>query len=420
MDLEFISAIVILLLLVGMSAFFSGSETAFFSLNVLEQEKLRRSKGGKLGHFLRRILASPDDILITILTGNLVVNLFFASLMDRLVARFIEHDAWLYSIVLGTIFLLIFGEMTPKNIAIRNSPAFFAFSSRFLYIIFLALKPVRAVVKVIEARIVAALSGRINLQPDDSRRLIISTLQTGLSKGILHASELAVLESFLDFREKTADEIMIPRTELNGVAVDASVEDVALIMAKPSGKESNGDTSLLPVFKDDMDHIEGYLKVEDLLPLRFGLSDSRSIRDILNPVHAIPEKKNLLDLLREMIDTDRRMALVVDEYGGTAGIVTFQHLVEDFLGFFYPSQELSYVKLSEGLYRVPGDFDLTDLEALLETRFEAESRTLAGLIMDRLGEIPRKGKQLTLSGHLFTIGRVSRRRILEVEVRQMR
>ena len=138
-----IPRLILLTVLLGLSAFFSGSETAFFSLNHLEKEKLLSRTKGRRRTFISRILASPAEILITILTGNMVVNLFFASTMDVFVGRFIGEYAWLYSILIGTLLVLIFGEMTPKNLAIRHSLPFFNFSSRILGVFHRVLTPTR-------------------------------------------------------------------------------------------------------------------------------------------------------------------------------------------------------------------------------------------------------------------------------------
>lgn len=183
---------------------------------------------------------------------------------------------------------------------------------------------------------------------------------------------------------------------------------------------SGYDLELLPVFRGDMDHVEGYLHIRDILPYRLGLVDDPRISMIVKPVLPVPEMKNLLELLGEMIESGREMSVVVDEYGGTAGIVTFQHLIEDFLELYYPAVVNGYEEVSEGVYRLSGQYSLEDLEELLGTHFNSESRTLAGLIIEQVEEIPVKGREVELSGSLFTIRRVSNNRIIEVEVRRKR
>ena len=412
MELLTILYIVILLILLVFSSLFSGSETAFFSLNHLEKDKLLRRSKGRIGSFVAGILFAPEDILITVLTGNMVVNLFFASLMDRFVLRFISDNTLLYSIVLGTVFLLIFGEMTPKSIAIRHSLKFFNFTSRFLFYIHIFLSPVRKLLKILENRVIALVMGGVKEEETDSRMLISSTLQVGLQKGIVHPSELAVLETFFDLREKTAEEAMIPRTALEGLEVKTGLAEV-IRRARKMNRQNP-----IPVFDKDMDHLVGYFNLRDLLPFSSGRKKA-DLKTILKPVHPVPEKKNLFELLREMVEAKKEMAVVVDEYGGTAGIVTFQHIIEDFLVFFYPSDEEGIVRVSKGVFRVPGHIDLDEIENLLDVELISENRTVAGLLMERLGSIPARGTGVRIEGQDFIVRRVGKNRIIEVEIRKV-
>ena len=375
----------------------------------MEKERLSSGLKGKRRLFFRSISANPAQILITILTGNMVVNFFFASLMDRFVGKFVHEYAWLYSILVGTVLVLIFGEMTPKNFAIRHAPSFFRFSSRPLMGLHTLLTPVRYLLNRIANAILRAISSKIRPEDDDSRSLISSTVQIGLKKGIVHHSELSILESFLDFREKTAEEVMIPRTDLTTIEAKEKIS-VLIDIAK-----KNGGDILIPVYRDTIDRIIGYVNALDLLPHRYRLSSSATVESLTKPIHPVPETKNLLELLREITELNCDAALVVDEYGGTAGIVTYQHLVEDFLYVFYPSKS-SYRKIDETTFQFPGSFEIDRIEELLDARFDAESRTISGFVTEKLEEIPAVGAELLVDGFIFTVRAVSRQKILEVDV----
>ena len=412
MDLESFIISAILVLLLALSALFSGSETAFFSLNQLEKERLRRRSKGKIRSFISDILKSPEEILITILAGNMLANLLFASLMDRMVARFIGRQAWVYSILIGTALVIIFGEMTPKNIAIRHSLPFFKGISRPLFAVHVIFKPFRKIIKAVESGIVSVMTGGIGRKEPDLRNLITSTVKVGLKKGVIHLSELSILESFLEFREKTATDVMIPRTDLEGVEINTKMN----IFLK--GLPANA--SLLPVYREDIDHLVGYIRIMDVLPYRFGIiKEDAGLADITRPIYPVPERKNVLDLFREMRQEGREMAAVVDEYGGTAGIISFQNLVEDFLDFYYPTRAKGLITLAEGVYRIHGQYDLDDLEEMLGITFDTDGKTLAGLIIEKLDEIPDKGACLELSGYSFLILEVDKNKIVEVEVRKI-
>ena len=252
------------------------------------------------------------------------------------------------------------------------------------------------------------LADKLHPEEKDSRSLISSTVQLGFKKGIVHHSELSILESFLDFREKTAEDLLIPRTELNAIDSKASLSELTKLT------EKLGSNALIPVFQSTIDRITGYINVRDLLPYRFGIATAKTVAPLIKPIHPVPSSKNLLELLQEVMEKDCEMALVVDEYGGTAGIVTFQHLVEDFLYFFYPSKE-EYAKIDDTTYRFPGKFELERVEVLFDKNFESESRTISGFVTEQLEEIPAVGATLQFDQILFTVRAVSRKKILEVE-----
>ncbi len=403
----------ILVVLLLFSALFSGSETAFFSLNHFEKDKLLKEVHGRRRRFIAGAIRSPAEILVTILTGNMVVNLFFASLMDVVIGRLILSEySWLYSILIGTILLLIFGEMTPKNLAIRHSLPFFRSTSGILQGIHTGITPIRVVLRRIERGIVDYLSGRMKGGSPEVRNLISSTAQIGVQKGIIQYSELRVLESFLDFREKTAENLMIPRASLH--AVEAKITTSRLL----SYVNKNRHDQLIAVYKDNIDKIIGYIQVRDLLPYRHGITRAKTISPLVRPIHPVPESKNVTELLREMMKLNCEMALVVDEYGGTAGIVTFHQLVADVLYFFYPNKD-EYTKLGEDLYRFPGHFEIQRVEEVLGIPVESDNRTISGFVTEKLEEIPAIGAQVRLDGFVFVVKSVSRKRVLEVEARRI-
>ncbi len=410
MTLELILKYLTLLVLIALSGFFSGSETAFFSLNQLEKDKLKRRTNGSIKHFVNNIIDNPDDILITILTGNMFVNFLFVSILDNVFEANISVNAWLYSIIAGTMLILILGEMTPKNIAIRHSLSFNNFAFPLLRIIHLIIKPLRIVLRSIERGITSRVSKNIKKE-EDIHVLITSTLQMGLNKGILHQSELSTLESFFEFREKNAEDVMLPRIEIKGISINSSIDKIEISDFKTNR------TSIIPVYKKNIDYIEGYININDLLPFKYNLRSGNKITQIIKPILPVPETKNLLELMKEMIDSKREMALVVDEYGGTAGIVTFSQLVRNFLDFFYPEDD--YIRKIKDKYILAGQIEIEKLSEIFNVEFSSESRTLAGLIIDNIEEIPVQGKKIVINNVVFKVRKVIKNRIIEVEARKV-
>ena len=417
MDESFPAQVIVLLILLLLSAYFSGSETAFFSLSHFEQDTLKRTtRTTKRRRIIGHILDNPEGILITILTGNMLVNVSASSLAEQLGRRLFPFSSELITIAVMTLLLLVIGEMTPKNLAVRRPFSFAQASSLPLYAFYRLLTPLRLFLQGINKAIGSLVGAEGSDEEAMKKRIILSAVQIGFKEGILHPSELHMVESFFTFRAKTADEVMIPRAQIIGIEATTSV---ARLLADTGGTERGDQSSLIPVYARDRDHFVGYLDIKDLLPYRFGSKRKISQQELLRPFISVPASKSCVELLVEMRKTHREMALVIDEYGGTAGIVTFQDLVEELLGYFYPEDEETVTEIEPGRFRVSGSLELDSLAELFETTLPAGSRTVAGLIMERLEEIPTEGRILRVHDLELTVVKADRNRILAVEARKV-
>ncbi len=416
MDVDLLRLLIPLFTLLLLSAYFSGSEAAFFSLSTLEQDSLKRRSSSKLARILKRIFSSPDDILITLLTGNMFVNVFASSLGEAIGEKVFPFESELFSIISMTVLLLIFGEMAPKNIAIRNAQAFSRFSAvpaNYLYVLF---TPLRWFFSFFN-RLVNFLLPYGDAEEQQLKHSVIrSAVQIGYKEGILDRSELDLVESFCDFREKQAEEVMIPRTEISGIDVSRLISN---LIADTELMDASNDAALLPAFDQDLDHLVGYVAFRDLLPYKYGLKNDMRLSEITKPSISVPSSKNCADLLVEMRESNSEMAVVIDEYGGTAGVVAFRGLIEQLLGYFYPSAEKQIEELSADSFLIAGHLKIEDLSELLDQEILSHSRTVAGLIIDTLGEIPATGTKLMIQEVEFTVKRISKTRILELEVRRL-
>ncbi len=406
MEGELLHRIVALAGLLVLSAYFSGSESAFFSLSRLEQDGLRQRAAPRLRRIIERILSSPEEVLITILTGNMLVNVFASSMAEAIGRRLFGRSSELLSIVSMTILLLLGGEMMPKNVAVRYAVGFARASAYPLYGLFVVFKPLRWFLNLFN-RLVNALFPLRQGAREGRPNIILSAVNIGFREGILNRSELTLMESFVEFRDRTAEEVMIPRTEVTGVEVSTPIAEVLRL-----------GPSLLPVYSQDMDHLLGYVTPRDLLPYRYGLRQGENLAEVLRPFVSVPFSKNCARLLVEMRESNTEMALVVDEYGGTAGIITFRKLMSELLGYFFPSADGEPQSLGPEHYRLPGAYRVEDLAELFDLQLESESHTVAGLVTEQLGEIPAEGARVVVGGLELTVRRVVRNRILEVEARR--
>ncbi len=416
MDAELLRLVIPLAALMLLSAYFSGSEAAFFSLSRLEQESLKRRSGSKLAAILSRIFSSPDDILITLLTGNMFVNVFASSIGEAIGERIFPFESELFSIISMTVLLLIFGEMTPKNLAVRKAQSFSRFSAVPLNYLYVLFTPLRWFFNLSNRLVNLLLPERDAADLRAKHNIIRSAVQIGFKEGILDRSELDLVESFCDFREKQAEEVMNPRTEITGVEVSRRISD---LIADNALMDASSGAALLPAYEQDLDHLVGYIAFRDLLPYKFSFKTDARLSDILKPAISVPSTKNCAELLVEMRESNSEMAIVIDEYGGTAGIVTFRDLIQQLLGYFYPAGENQILELPAGGYRIAGHLKIEELSALLEEDVFSDSHTVAGLITDTLEEIPSVGTKLVIGKIEFTVKRISKTRILELEVRRV-
>jgi putative hemolysin len=406
-----------LVLFLFLSAFFSGSETAFFSLNSLEREKMKPVQGKCKGKIVRLFFTSPDTLLVTILTGNMIVNIFatdfFASTVTGYVVSQLPFiDPEVFSILVMIPLILLFGEMTPKNIAVRHPLAFARLSILPLYFFHLLFLPITGLLNIIRFKILKRIP--VKKKQDDHPRdsLISFAMKVGHERGFISKYELDVLESYLEFRNKSACDVMIPRTEISGIEASTPLNVLFDIIAQENSKILSG--SFIYVYKQDYDHLTGYIDIRDLLPIKYGIQKSVHVRKLIKPFYKIPDSKNLSDLTRELREKNHEVALVIDEYGGTAGIVTFQNIITDLLDYFYTSAKDMIEEISHGVYSLPGTVETGILEDLFHVHLPTEKRTVSGMIMEHLGEVPARGTQVTIEGILFTVCKPGKTKIIQL------
>lgn len=279
-DTDLIRQLVILVVLLLLSAFFSGSETAFFSLNSLEKDLLRRKTAGGRGRFVQLLFSRPDEVLVTILTGNMFVNIFATSISEALGDHFFKQSAEVVSIVAMTIILLLVGEMTPKNLAIRHSLGFSRLSvSVMRYLHTLAWPIVVPLGKL--RKLIISFYPASRLGNSESRSsAVLSAIRMGYQNKTIERSELVLLERFFRFRDRTAADVMVPRVDSSPVDIATTIPELLEQIARP---EFDNTLSLIPLVRDDVDHIVGYIRRSDLIPFRFGGAEETRLASLSRP-----------------------------------------------------------------------------------------------------------------------------------------
>lgn len=412
-DVGLIRQLAILIVLLLLSAFFSGSETAYFSLNSLEKDSLRRKSTRGRGRFVQTLFSRPDEVLVAILTGNMFVNISGTSISEAIGDRFLGQSSEILSIVAMTLLLLLVGEMTPKNLAIRHSLSFSHFSIGLMRYYFWLSRPV--VVPLSKLR-----HWFVSLYPRDSVRdgearssAVLSAIRMGYQNKTIEHSELVLLERFFRFRERTAADVMVPRIDAETVEAATTVSELLNLI---DTGEFDGDLSLIPVMRIDVDHIVGYVRRSDLIPFCFSEKNETKVSELVRSIHAVPASKPLRELINEMREHATEMVVVVDEYGGTEGVVSFSSIVDYLFNEFRPAQQRFIEQLEEETYRISGSAESDEVAEVLDVELDTTRRTVAGMIVDKLGELPHAGSEVEISGYLFRVTEVRQHRIVSVHV----
>lgn len=408
-------AVVLTVFLLMMSGFASGSEIAFFSLSPQDIDNLdpeRSSSDAKI----QQLREDSERTLATILITNNFVNVTIIMLCNYIFASIIEFKvAWLEFIimtVLLTFLLLLFGEIMPK-VYTRSIPL--AFCRRavngivLLRRIFWGLGTV-----LIKSGVIAEKA-----MPKENRQLSVDDLEQALELTDKNEikDEQSILQGIIRFGDETAKEVMTTRQDICDIDIKSSYKDVIQFIVE-------NNFSRIPVYQDNEDNIRGVLYIKDLLP-HLGKPSTFRWQSLIRPPYFVPETKKIDDLLRDFQENRVHMAIVVDEFGGTCGIVTLEDILEEIVGEIndeYDEDEKTYSKLTYNTYVFEGKTQLSDLTRILDVDdeefadVEGDADTLAGLLLEIKGDFPSIHEKLAYKNYAFEVMALDERRISRVKV----
>ena len=398
-------------LLFILSSFFSSTETAIFSLSKLDRKKLKEQFPQASG-WVMNLLEKPHRTLGTILIGNLVVNTSAAAIATLLVVEYLGEEKLGVVMVFFTILFIILCEVAPKIIAVRNKIKISLISAiplRFFVYIF---TPVRLLMRFITEKIVSILV-REKVEQSDliSENELKVLVKIGEEEGVLRRQERFMIQKLLDLGERPVKDIMTPRTDVVGLDIADSEETHAMTI-------KSNHYCHMPVFQESLDNILGVVT-----GLEYLLAEPRpQVKDILKKALFVPESKRIDDLLETFRTQDEQFAVCVDEYGGTAGIVTHEDVLEEIFGEFYDEYaniENPIRQLGAGAHVVEGKIPLQDFNAYFLSNLESEeSTTLGGYLLEKMGEVPARGAKYETEDFEFTVQSMIRQRIQHVLVRK--
>ncbi len=410
--------ILLILLAIVLSAFFSAAETALISVNRIRFQQWLE-EGGRMGWLARRYLDRPGDLLSTLLVGNNLVNIIATVLIADLVFLLIPEDAALPILVttlvipaLSTPPILFLGEVIPKTIAREHAARLLPVLTPPLRLFHYLLVPVARTIHALSGVLIAALGmERPERESLFTRKNIQRVLIESERNGVLQADERDYIAGVFDFSETPVREVMTPRTDIAAVENTATIHEIAERIDK-------SNYSRLPVFKDSLDHIIGFMHVMDLL-----LSRETAERPLIHPVLLVPETRKCDSLFYEMRQKKVHMAVVLDEYGGTSGIVTLEDLLEELVGDIHDVHDERRAVVRIGLDRsiiVDGRTRLEELEDKLELpQTENEVETIGGLVSAELGRIPEAGERFQFGKLRITVLESSPKRIERLRIKPL-
>ena len=403
--------IISIILLLLLSAFFSCVETAFSFANTVRMKNLAES-GSKKAKNVLWVTDHFDRALTAILIGNNVVNLGCSSLATVLCISLFKNYGAAIATGAVTLLVLTFGEVIPKCFGREATDAIVLHTAFILKALTYALTPLVYFFIGIKSLVMKLAHVRKNAPSvtEDELKVIIDTIE---EEGVLEEQESELVQSALEFDEKTALEILTPRVDVTALDIDGDPQKNRTVIMKER-------YSRIPVYEESIDNIIGILHTRDWLEKALE-GEEPDIRSLLTPAHFIYKTLRLSDILNDFRSNKLHIAVVTDEYGGTLGIVTMEDLLEEIVGDIWDEDEeveRTFTKLKDGRYLVSGDMELEDLFELLSLSPDdgIESLSVGGFIQEMLGDIPQRGDKAEYEGVTFTVKRVKNRRIISALV----
>lgn len=424
MEIGWLNRVIILLFLLFCSAIFSGSEVALFSLDEKKIDDIKKDTG-ILGTYISKLLLFPKRLLVTILIGNTLANVA-ASIISVSIALEIANlnnipvdIALLIQIIILTIIVILFAEITPKVWANRH-PIYFSKIIAFpLYWVSFFLSPISKLLTIL----IKKATSRVKY--DKSKTALSSTeiadlADIGVERGTIEVEEHGLIHGLVAFKSINVREIMTPRVDMVAIPNNIKLSDL-IDLIKDSGH------SRIPVYKDDLDNILGILYAKDLLPyLNSELNLSTfELEKIIRECIFVPETKLISKLMHEFQEKNMHLSIVVDEYGGTSGLITLEDILEEIVGEIrdeFDDEEEEIVEVSENKFIMSGKVDIDEIEEKLNINIDVpdeDFETLGGFIFNHAGTIPEVGFSFSQYGYSYKVIEIENNRITKVEIEKL-
>ena len=402
---------ILLVFLVFLSGFFSGSETAFMSLNRIKI-KDQANSGDARARRVVKLLEDETRLLTAILIGNNLVNIAASAIATSIAMDLFGSSGVAIATGIITLVILVFGEITPKSLGNTRAIKYSKAVSGSLLWIEKFLAPVIALFSILVKRMVGEkkLVTAAFFSEEEIKRFV----NVSEEEGAIKETESEMIHSIFDFDDTLVKEIMVPRIDMVCIDKEADISELVELAVE------NGH-SRIPVYKDSIDEIVGLVYVKDLLNIILKSDEKSTLGDFIKPIYFIPESKPINKLLAEMKNRKEHMAIVVDEYGGTSGLITIEDLLEEIVGdiqdeYDYEPKQIKIIGEHELL--VDGKVDIDDINEILPELIldRDDYETISGFVLHHLGYFPKEGEKLEIEGLIIEITETREHKIEKVNI----
>jgi len=407
MDPDSLFSLLMIVLMVSLGIYFSATETAFSALNRI-RIKTMADEGSKRAALVLRLHDDFDKLLSTLLVLNNVVTLIAAAISTMLFVRHFGDIGATMSTLILTVIIVLIGDITPKSLA-KEAPEKFALSTApFLHVCMLLLTPINYL--FIKWKVLLRLIFKTS---EDSDRMteeeLYSVVEVAQNDGVIDEEGRQLLDNAIEFNELKAIDILTPRIDLEAVSIETTEEEIA-------ARFIDTGYSRLPVYQDTLDNIVGVVHMKDFF--NFTINKQGVLNDLFTPPLFVAPSTKISDLFNQLQLNKSHLAVVSDEYGGTAGIVTMEDILEELVGDIWDESDeiiVEFAPLSDNKHKILCSAYVKDLFAYfdLPDDTDAESTTVSGWIMDMLGRLPEEGDNFSYKNLTVTVHKAEHRRVQE-------
>ncbi len=397
----------------GFSAFFAACEAAFFSLNSAQLASLKEKKG-QTGQLICQLLEKPRQLLITIYIGNELVNIAISAIATSIALILFGNVGLAIAIGIGTFLILLFGEILPKSFSINHAEGFALFAARPLRYFSNIVQPIQQLFSNLTEKIlskfgISLLKKENIISGDEFKTMVVK----GADEGAIDEEERELIHNVMEFGEKTVGDVMTPKIDMFTLNVNDKMEDIL-------PKVLENFYARVPVYDNDGETIAGVLLTKNLNRYRHIPSEKFNLKSVLQPPISVPASKKIKEILNDFKKLKRHMAIVLDEYGSIAGLVTLEDVLEEVVGEIDSEtriEESPLIKLSEKRYRLKGNYSISEFNENFQHNLpNGDITTIGGFVFGLFGRIPRSGETISFENFKFRVEKMKGARIVSLHL----